>query len=101
LQPSKEKIFLNENNYFYHCGYYIKKYKLVRETSKLKKAIHLKSRKFYKKTTLFAGNKQKAPSVCSLSLGSTVLRIFGKLLHYCVSFSKISMNSGTPQRRSL
>lgn len=79
--------FLNENKDFYHCGYCMKKCKLVKETSKLKKVHTRKTEEVLQKTTLLAGNKKKAASVCSLSLISIVLRIFGNLLHFCVSFS--------------
>lgn len=65
----------------------MKKCKLVKETSKLKKVHTRKTEEALQKTTLLAGNKRKAASVCSLSLICIVLRIFGNLLHFCVSFS--------------
>lgn len=53
----------------------------------IKKVHTRKTEEVLQKTTLLAGNKKKAASVCSLSLISIVLRIFGNLLHFCVSFS--------------
>lgn len=45
----KKTVSLIENKDSYRCGNCMKKYKLVREASKLKKSILLKSRKFYKR----------------------------------------------------
>lgn len=66
LQSSKKAVPLIENKDFYHCGYCMKMYKLVREASKLKKSLLLKSRKFYKRQPSLLAVRKSTISLQSL-----------------------------------